>query len=234
MAAKSLFSMALFAFATFAPTGAQYAQVSSTYTQTNGPIGTGTPLTYDSVDALSGIEFKAGGSNFTIVEPGAYFLIAAPQVAFGGDCSADTASFTADFWVSVNEVAVSNSNVRLVAPSTSTDVIVTQGVYIFNKGDTVEVLGSGECSAATAIAPGGDEPLIPSIITTMYKLPSKMTLMPSGTPVSSFMTPSPKPTVTPLLSPSVTPSPKKPKGTTTLRPSATPSPKPTGNFNGTF
>jgi hypothetical protein len=169
IAAKSLVSLVLFALTFFNPTEAQYAQVSSTFTQSNGPIGVGAPLTYDSIDALSGIEFKAGGSSFTIVTAGAYFLIAAPQVGFGG-CSVDTASFTADFWVAVNGVAVSNSNVRLVAPSSSTDVIVTQGVYIFNEGDTVEVLGSGECSVVEAISPGGGEPLIPSVITTMYKL----------------------------------------------------------------
>jgi hypothetical protein len=32
------------------------------------------------------------------------------------------------------------------------------------------VVGSGECSIVEAISPGGSEPLIPSIITTMYKL----------------------------------------------------------------
>jgi hypothetical protein len=169
MAVKSLLFFALLALAYLTPSEAQYAQVSSTFSQTLGPLGVGSHLTYDSIDALEGIEFNKGESNFTIVTPGAYFLIAAPQVGFGG-CSVDTASFTADFWVEVNEVAVSNSNVRLVASSSYTDVIVTQGVYVFNKGDTVEVVGSGECSIVEAISPGGDEPLIPSIITTMYHL----------------------------------------------------------------
>ncbi len=118
---------------------------------------------------LSGIEFKADRSNFTIVTAGAYFLIAAPQDIFGG-CSADTESFTADFWVAVYGVVVSSSNVPLVAPSSATDVIVTQGVYIFNEGDTVEVLGSRECSVVETISPGGGVPLIPSGITTLCKL----------------------------------------------------------------
>eukprot|EP00590_Aulacoseira_subarctica_P006880 CAMPEP_0172419500 /NCGR_PEP_ID=MMETSP1064-20121228/5925_1 /TAXON_ID=202472 /ORGANISM="Aulacoseira subarctica , Strain CCAP 1002/5" /LENGTH=194 /DNA_ID=CAMNT_0013159013 /DNA_START=463 /DNA_END=1047 /DNA_ORIENTATION=+ len=147
-----------------------YAQVSSTKNQTNAAIGTGAALTCDSIDALSGIGFTSGGTQFTINTAGAYFLIAAIQVGFGGGCASTVTSYTADYWVAVNGVAVSNSNVRLVAPSTSTDVIVTQGVYIFNKGDKVTIVGSGKCSISVVINPGGSEPLIPSIIATLYKI----------------------------------------------------------------
>ena len=147
-----------------------YAQVSSTKNQTNAAIGTGAALTCDSIDALSGIGFTSGGSQFTINTAGAYFLIAAIQVGFGGGCASTVATYTADYWVAVNGVAVANSNVRLVAASTATDVIVTQGVYIFNKSDKVTIVGSGKCSISMALNPGGSEPFIPSIITTMYKI----------------------------------------------------------------
>lgn len=166
-AGKSIIALAVALLAVINSVSAQYLQVSSTVKQTLAPLGKGKGLTYNSIDAQSGVTFASGGSVFTIVTAGAYFLIAAPQVGYGG-CTTQTA-FTADFWVVVNGVAVANSNIRMSAVKAHKDVIVTQGVYIFAKGDKVSVFGSGTCAIAEYIKPTG-EPAIPSIITTLFKI----------------------------------------------------------------
>jgi hypothetical protein len=141
-----------------------YAQLSSTETQVNGPLGTGSAITYDSIDALAGIDFS-GGSEITIKEDGAYFIIAAPQVG-----SVDSGEEQiADYWVKVNGESVSNSNVRYTGHGDMEDVIICQGVYELSAGDVVEVYGSGKNSATEAISPAG-EPLVPAIIFSMFKL----------------------------------------------------------------
>lgn len=147
---------------------AQYAQLSSTKNQIVGPLGTGVALTYDSIDALQGITFAIGTSTLEVQSNGTYFVIAAPQVGCSG-CGFLTRSFTADFWVAVNSVAVANSNVRLSGGRNTKDVIVTQGLVILNRGDKISILGAGSNAVCEAITQSG-EPLIPSIILTVYKV----------------------------------------------------------------
>jgi hypothetical protein len=125
----SLKNFLLVLLATF--TTAQYAQLSSSKNQVLGALGTGTVLTYDNVDALSGLKFTTG-TGVIEIPPGAngtYFVIAAPQVGCNG-CGGffSRTGFTADFWVGLNGAAVANSNIRLVGSKTTKDVIVTQGL----------------------------------------------------------------------------------------------------------
>ena len=51
-----------------------YAQLSSTDNQPNGPLGDGVPITYESIDALGGsLKFEKGGSKITITRAGTLF-----------------------------------------------------------------------------------------------------------------------------------------------------------------
>lgn len=154
------------------PIFAQFAQLSSTVSQANGVIGKGVALKYNSIDAIQGITFTSGGSVVTIPTAGTYFVIAAPQVGFRpaavAPCKTAT-NYTADYWAVVNNVGVANSGVRMVGLKAHKDVIVTQGIFVFNAGDKVQIFGSGVCSQSEAIVVKG-EPLIPSIIFTIYKI----------------------------------------------------------------
>mmetsp|Transcript_4221 Transcript_4221/g.6240 ORF Transcript_4221/g.6240 Transcript_4221/m.6240 type:complete len:488 (+) Transcript_4221:440-1903(+) len=150
-----------------------YIQLSSTVDQPNGALGTGVPLTYNSCDAQSGITAKAcdpsvsSSSKVIVQEDGAYFVIVAPQLAAVDETGS---SIIADYWVAVNGIGVANSNVRFESDAGGVDVIISQGVYLLNAGDEVEVLASGENAVTKVISPGGTEPLVPSVIFTMYKL----------------------------------------------------------------
>ena len=156
---------------------AAYVQLSSTVTQPNGPLGTGTALTYNSIDAGPvNITYTSGSSKITVSKDGAYFIIAAPQVGYSGSgvgffgrLFGNVATYTADYYVVVNGDAVANSNVRLNAVSTHKDVIVTQGVYILKGGDVIEIFGAGTDSFSEYITQTG-EPDIPSIIATVFSV----------------------------------------------------------------
>jgi hypothetical protein len=154
-----------------------YIQLSSTVTQPNAALGVGVGLTYNSIDAgPANITFTSGSSKITIVKPGPYFVIAAAQVGgtgsvgFFGRLFGSVATYTADYYVVLNGAAVANSNVRLTAPPTHKDVIVTQGVYILAAGDVIEIFGAGTNSFSEFIDKNGLEPAIPSIITTIYAI----------------------------------------------------------------
>jgi hypothetical protein len=172
-----LFKLLFIAVGLFRVSNAQYIQLSSLVTQPNGALGVGSPLTYNSVDAISSnITFTSGGSKVKIVVPGAYFVIAAIQVGYSGPGTGffgkllgNVATFIADYYVAVNGADVSNSNVRLLGTETTKDVIVTQGVYVLAKDDEIEVIGAGTNSISEYIKQAG-EPDIPSIITTIYKI----------------------------------------------------------------
>lgn len=162
----------------YANAAGAYVQLSSTVTQPNAALGVGAALTYDSIDAGPvNITFTSGTSKITIVKDGAYFIIAAPQVGYGGGgvgffgrLFGRVATYTADYYVVVNGTPVSNSNVRLTATSEHKDVIVTQGVYVLKAGDAVEIFGAGTDSISEFIAGVGTEPAIPSIITTVFSV----------------------------------------------------------------
>ncbi len=173
---KFLLSFLVIAYVAFAPamaTSSSYAQLSSLINMKNGAPGKGTPLTFNSIDAMSpsGISFTKGTSTITIKTAGTYFVVASPQVGFlstGPGCSS-AKTFTADYWVVQNGAAVANTGVRLTAASTGTDVIVSQGIFIFKAGYKIQVFGSGTCSQSVAIGPAG-EAFIPSIIFSMYMI----------------------------------------------------------------
>jgi hypothetical protein len=154
-----------------------YIQLSSTVSQPNGPIGTGTPITFNSIDAAPvNITFTEGSSKIKVTFGGAYFVIAAPQVGYSGSgvgffgrLLGRTATYTADYYVRVNGADIGNSNVRLLADSSHKDVIVTQGVYVLNAGDEIEIIGAGSDSFSEYILEPG-EPAIPSVIATVFSV----------------------------------------------------------------
>jgi hypothetical protein len=96
-----------------------------------------------------------------IKQPGIYLLIACPQI---GKVSGTTPRWL-DFWVRVNNIDVSNSNIRAVVtdPQEKTD----------NSGDTLNIMMSTETMdeglGLETITPIG-EPIIPSIIVTIVQL----------------------------------------------------------------
>ena len=147
--------------------GAAYTQLSSTETQVNGPLGEGVPITFNSIDAINGVDFHDDHPDeILIMEDGAYFIVAAPQI---GAVDFLAGSQIADYWIRVNGVNVGNSNVRYEDNSKYEDVIVCQGVYELMAGDIVQVIGSGDNSKTTAIEEPG-EPLVPSIIFSMHMI----------------------------------------------------------------
>jgi len=147
--------------------GHAYTQLSSTFTQVNGALGEGVTIKFDSIDAISGVEFNPDRPDeIVIMEDSVYFIVAAPQV---GAVDSSAGNQIADYWIRVNGENVGNSNVRYEDSSEYEDVIVCQGVYELSAGDIVQVVGSGENSATTAIEEPG-EPLVPSIIFSMHRI----------------------------------------------------------------
>lgn len=105
-----------------------------------------------------------------IKKDGYYAIFAAPQV---GGLFRGVKAY-ADFWLRKNGVDIGNSNVRIQFTSPDQkDVIITQGISLFKKGDIVTVMMSGEADTGDVfiepIQPSG-EPLVPSIIFTMYSV----------------------------------------------------------------
>ena len=114
------------------------------------------------------IDFVKG--DVIIKQSGMYLIIAGPQI---GKLSGDQPRWI-DFWLRVNNVDVPNSNVRqYVRDPLDKDVIITQTVTRFNKGDSLNVMMSVEVQneglGIEAIQPVG-EPLVPSIILTVLQL----------------------------------------------------------------
>lgn len=168
-ALKTLLSLFAFAFVAVVPASAQFAQLSSTANQVVGVLGTGKAVTFNSIDAISGVAFTSGTSTVTIRTAGNYFVVASPQVSFnaGTGCAA-AATFTADYWIAVNGVAVPNTNVRLTAGKATTDVIVSQGIFALKVNDKVQVFASGTCARSAVFRPTG-EPVVPSIIFSVFR-----------------------------------------------------------------
>lgn len=169
-ALKTLLSLFAFAFVAVVPATAQYAQLSSTVSQKVGVIGKGTPVTFNSIDALLGVDFTSGSSTVTIKTAGTYFVVASPQVGFltGTGCTS-AATFTADYWIVQNGENVANTNVRMTAAKTATDVIVSQGIFVLKAGDKIQVFASGTCARSVVLKPTG-EPVVPSIIFSIFKI----------------------------------------------------------------
>jgi hypothetical protein len=114
------------------------------------------------------IDFKKG--DVVIKHPGIYLLIACPHI---GKVSGTTPRWL-DFWVRVNNIDVSNSNIRAVVTDPQEKTVVTLNVVLpLNSGDTLNIMMSTETMdeglGVETITPIG-EPIIPSIIVTVVQL----------------------------------------------------------------
>jgi hypothetical protein len=114
------------------------------------------------------IDFKKG--DIVIKQPGIYLLIACPQI---GKVSGTTPRWL-DFWVRVNNIDVSNSNIRAVVTDPQEKTVVTLNVVLpLNSSDILNIMMSTETMdeglGVETITPKG-EPIIPSIIVTIVQL----------------------------------------------------------------
>ncbi len=148
----------------------EYAQIISTLDQrpdTTDPI----PISMNQNEEIYGIEHSTEHpADITIIEPGVYVVIAAPQV---GRTSGNGSSYV-DFWLRKNDQDIANSNVRCtITDDGHKDVIVNQTMTAFKTGDVVNVMmaidKTGEGLGIEAIK-STDRPLIPSIIFSMHKI----------------------------------------------------------------
>lgn len=108
-------------------------------------------------------------SEAVVPEDGCYFALAAPQV--GSEIPAPNETFR--LWLAVNGNDVPNSNVLMKLGPHNKDVIVSQGVLDLVAGDKVSckmAASSGNKGIGLEVFDNDDEPLIPGIIFTMYKL----------------------------------------------------------------
>ena len=152
-----------------------YAQLSSAKTQrsnTHKPV----KIQFELRDAINGVDFdpRINNTSIGIIHEGAYFVMAAPQV---GRLHADsTKPACANFFISINDKQLENSNVSLCLPkddSSTKDVIITQGIIPLKKGDKVSVMMSTidheDGMGAETLKPE-DEPTVPSIIFSIFRL----------------------------------------------------------------
>lgn len=115
-----------------------------------------------------GIDFNKG--DIVIKQRGIYLLIACPQI---GKVSGTTPRWL-DFWVRVNNIDVSNSNIRTVVMDPQEKTVVPLNVVLpLDSDDTLNIMMATETMdeglGVEAIAPIG-EPTIPSIILTIVQL----------------------------------------------------------------
>lgn len=151
-----------------------FAQLSDTSDQqplTVDPV----PVRLNSNDFLSGIKHNTenNSENIEIIHDGVYFMVAAGQV---GRNSGSLLRFI-DLWLNVNGKDVPNSNTRASVPTSlvigDTYVLMCQAVMPLKAGDilrvmiSVSAINNGMGLLATKPA---DEPLIPSIIFSMYRI----------------------------------------------------------------
>jgi hypothetical protein len=156
---------------TDAERGPIYAQLSSAVSQL--PKGD-TPLTVsmESNDALKGLVHsdKDKTGEITVKTPGVYFVVAAIQV---GKDYGDTDEWV-DVWLKQNGKDVDNSGCRqAIKDPKFTTVLVCQGIAECKGGDvfnvSISASSTGKGLGIKAIKPKG-EPVIPSIIFSMYKI----------------------------------------------------------------
>jgi len=110
------------------------------------------------------------GCDIKIRQSGMYMIIAAPQA---GRISG-SASRWINFWVRINNVDLTNSNIqRILIDCNQKDVIPLNVVMPLNTGDVLNMIMAAETTneglGIEKIEPDG-EPMIPSIIVTMVQL----------------------------------------------------------------
>jgi len=154
-------------------TNALYAQLSNSTDQT--PATTDPMLVrFDTQDAITGIGHDLKKPEDIIIEEdGVYFILAAGQV---GRKSGSLLRFI-DLWLRVNNKDLPNTTVRASAPASlfvgDTFVLVVQVVMPLKKGDVLNVMLSVNAEnegLGLIVSKPKNEPLIPSIIFTMYKI----------------------------------------------------------------
>lgn len=145
-----------------------FGQFSSNKTQrpiTSEPV----KLELNSVSFVHfGIDFNKG--DIVIRQRGIYLLIACPQI---GKVSGTTPRWL-DFWVRVNNIDVSNSNIRTVVMDPQEKTVVPLNVVLpLDSDDILNIMMAIETKdeglGVEAIAPIG-EPTIPSVILTIVQL----------------------------------------------------------------
>jgi len=148
-----------------------FGQFSSVLTQrvdTLKPIVIKLDSQEESAGGAHSIHFDGG--SIIIRQSGTYLLIVAPQVGK----STGNSNRWIDFWMRINNVDLSNSNIRRVLTNThEKDVIPMNVVTDLNKDDIVQIIMSAETDneglGIEVIEPEG-EPTIPSIIVTIVQL----------------------------------------------------------------
>jgi hypothetical protein len=148
-----------------------FGQLASTRSQrvdSLKPIEIELDIQEDVAGGIHTIDFEKG--DVMVKQSGMYLIIAAPQVGK----TRGTRNRWIDFWIRVNNVDVPYSNIRRVlTDSQEKDVIPLNMVTPLNRGDTLNIMMSGETEnegiGIEAIEPDG-EPAIPSIIVTIVQL----------------------------------------------------------------
>lgn len=151
-----------------------YIQLSDSSDQTFAATGTGYAITFDTNDEINGIIHSTVSetANITIVTDGVYSIFAQPQVHADPGASGyfhmwlrkDTGGGFAD---------IDNTNVELTLASNGEDVIPLIVSIRLDAGDVIRVNASVAHTGIEldAQTPAG-EPVIPSIIFTMYRIGS--------------------------------------------------------------
>lgn len=148
-----------------------YAQLSSTVSQ---QPGTTSPVvvTFNQNDEIQGLTHStvANTGSITVNKTGVYAIFAGAQI--GKTSGASTV--ISDMWIRVNNIDVANSNVRnSIKQADDTKVLINTSGILLNNGDYVHIMQSVDTisvgAGMIATVPVG-EPIIPSIILTMYEL----------------------------------------------------------------
>ena len=140
-----------------------YLQASSTVQQAAEAGGKPKVITMNSTDASKNIKQEKGVVR--VNENGAFFLMAAVQVG-------TTSKGLIRVWMRQNGKDIDNSNTeQFLTDTSSTTVLVCQGIAELKRGDRIEVVFSGSDTTVAAVVkkPMG-EPVVPSIIFSAWRI----------------------------------------------------------------
>jgi hypothetical protein len=163
---KSIFSALVVSAMLLAPVGGASASSWIQASSTEEQLATDTKpkvVVMNSTDGAKNIKMDKGV--ITVNETGAFFLVAAAQVAGKGKGSVR-------MWMKINGKDVDNSNTEQLIPDGEfTAVLVCQGVAELKRGDKVTVVFSGSAPGVGLVVkkPAG-EPVVPSIIFSGWRI----------------------------------------------------------------
>lgn len=151
----------------WADNAAIYAQLSSQETQVIG-LSKNKLVLLDQ-DEASGINLNDNHDHVIIKESGTYFIMAAGQI---GTRERQNEAGYVDLWLVKNGQAVANSNTRQATGPNFTTVLVSQSVIHLDAEDSIGFAFSATRPSLGLIASAanGNEPLIPSIIISIFKI----------------------------------------------------------------